>query len=814
MQRAYTVAIATSLLTAVTSCGVSTAKPNASNQRTDEPLHQGNTASAQSNAKSLPTLSTTTERTIPVRYRRAYLGEVLYDLHRRVGLEAAFPRSLDGGFTFDLVAERISVEQLLKRLATAGNLELEFRGRVAVFWKRADVAQLHALEELIKDRQARGRCRALEELAQLGDPRIYPIMFWAMAKGSEPMALAAARLLDRYHADTLRYGKDFELLANGLQRLLPTRPADERDRLISLAGASRSPRCGHLLLPWLEERRHGSHAVFCMGQTRDARTVKPLLEFLKEAPPPDPYADTGYSAVDCYQIIRTLGQIGSMEAIHALREMAKEERDQHRLMELSGALFEAGDQRGYEILLKLLAETAPGASNKASGNAASPAGGGSGAPVFGPLRARIARALARVHDERALEPLIGVLKDPRVAVRIYAARILGETRDPRAVAPLLELLADEELRVTAVDALGRIGDPRAIEPMAKLLDDRNPEVRYQAAVYLFHAGDPRGRRALKSTPEDWDQQYRDRAVVALALAGDPDGVQALVAQLKPEESRRPRDAADTLAKVRDVNTIRPLVEALKNKDPNASIGAANAIAEMRDPRASEQAIALLTHEDAAMRVWGAWILGWTKDPAGSDALIDALADEDANVRTYAARALISIGDRRSRHAALAMLKDPDRNVRRYTADALGKVRDQKVIDALFAALKAQDFYRGQPIAKALLATHDPAAIKRLALLANASSSSGQSKAAARAFRHATGYKAEPCVMDELIIMMRDEDPQVRASAAAALGPMLDPCAIEPLITALEDTNANVRQTARRMLRKYPDEPRAKETLKR
>lgn len=70
--------------------------------------------------------------------------------------------------------------------------------------------------------------------------------------------------------------------------------------------------------------------------------------------------------------------------------------------------------------------------------------------------------------------------------REEAAEALGEIRDPRAVEPLIGALKDRdhEVRAEAADALARIGDPRAVEPLNALLGDPRPEVRRAAEKAL------------------------------------------------------------------------------------------------------------------------------------------------------------------------------------------------------------------------------------------------------------------------------------------------------------------------------------------
>jgi HEAT repeat protein len=56
------------------------------------------------------------------------------------------------------------------------------------------------------------------------------------------------------------------------------------------------------------------------------------------------------------------------------------------------------------------------------------------------VRRESAKALGKLKDEKAVEPLIKLLKDPVYKVRADAATALKEIGDDRAVAPMIEVL--------------------------------------------------------------------------------------------------------------------------------------------------------------------------------------------------------------------------------------------------------------------------------------------------------------------------------------------------------------------------------------
>ncbi len=133
-------------------------------------------------------------------------------------------------------------------------------------------------------------------------------------------------------------------------------------------------------------------------------------------------------------------------------------------------------------------------------------------------RTGAAEALGEIGDPRAIEPLIAVLKEepekeiiqtgpgyvitqvnPRISepykcLRQVAAKALGKIGDLRAVEPLIGVLRDrhwfdEEARGDLVWALGEIGDIRAVGPLIAALKDTKQFVRKPAAealVKMYH----------------------------------------------------------------------------------------------------------------------------------------------------------------------------------------------------------------------------------------------------------------------------------------------------------------------------------------
>ena len=109
-------------------------------------------------------------------------------------------------------------------------------------------------------------------------------------------------------------------------------------------------------------------------------------------------------------------------------------------------------------------------------------------------REAAAKSLAEIDDKKAIEALLGALKDPAYEVRRAAAKGLGQLKAREAIEPLIELLGDE-----------------------------SSSVRQYAASGLSSLGDRSWRQVVRGEKEDIEH---------LASCGDPRAVAALVYALR------------------------------------------------------------------------------------------------------------------------------------------------------------------------------------------------------------------------------------------------------------------------------------------
>ncbi len=119
--------------------------------------------------------------------------------------------------------------------------------------------------------------------------------------------------------------------------------------------------------------------------------------------------------------------------------------------------------------------------------------------------------------EPVVEPLVFILQDKNedVFLRMKVIAVLAGIKDERAIQPMIRVLKEEpELQADLGYHLGLMGEP-AVEPLIQLLDDDDPEVRVRAAEALGRLGDDRAIGALTDALSDKDETVRVFAKIGL-----------------------------------------------------------------------------------------------------------------------------------------------------------------------------------------------------------------------------------------------------------------------------------------------------------
>lgn len=215
-----------------------------------------------------------------------------------------------------------------------------------------------------------------------------------------------------------------------------------------------------------------------------------------------------------------------------------------------------------------------------------------------PHRSRVARALGRLGDDRALSILIDAIVSGRsveVEGYIEAVVCLGEKSVPALVralggkdvttgaglvaalarigTPAVELLVEAiagnlpEVRNAAVRALEQIGAPTIAPLTHALLHDTRYEVRRRALEVLGRIGEEHAVSALVEALGDSDRGVRINAVRHLGSLGKAVAVPRLIEILHEQEyAPLRREAISSLGAIGDARAIAPLLGLLADPD--------------------------------------------------------------------------------------------------------------------------------------------------------------------------------------------------------------------------------------------------------
>lgn len=150
--------------------------------------------------------------------------------------------------------------------------------------------------------------------------------------------------------------------------------------------------------------------------------------------------------------------------------------------------------------------------------------------------------LGQLGDERALQPLLGLLNDPAAEVRYDVVVVLRRLMHPDGIMPLIIYAlkdGEERVRAEAVYALGLSGDERALQPLIAQVSDQSVMVRINLAEALGRLGRAEAVHALitllhdaRTTSIYVNEQFQtmgvcDFAAAALQQIGTPEALEAV-----------------------------------------------------------------------------------------------------------------------------------------------------------------------------------------------------------------------------------------------------------------------------------------------
>lgn len=459
-----------------------------------------------------------------------------------------------------------------------------------------------------------------------------------------------------------------------------------------------------------------------------------------------------------------LGRVGGAKAVPALLEtvVATRTEDSDVREVALRALARIADPRAVEPLIKALES----------------------AEIW--LAPRIADLLAR-HGEAVVAPLIAVLNEGNHRpARAWAANVLGEVRAQRAYPAVVRLLDDpeDEVRAKAATALGRIGDRRAVGYlMDHLLSDPAPFVRARISAALGQLGGPEVIERLVRALGDQAWWVRMRTVEALEHVGGVAEGPLLIAldDSDPEIRMRAAVALERLGVpdnlVRMIESGERVPDALQTMVKFAAAGPREFLSELAQHDSRQVRSALVTAAERTGR----------RDLAG-DLIRIATHDPEAALRAHALTALRLLAVQDALPAALTALADADQHVRAAAVEFVGVFGSADILGLLHAqtadadprvrAASVRALGRlGAPVGEADVGRllHDPDWTVREAAVITATEASVRS------------------LLPDLVTLLGDTDPRVRRKAADAVGVLGDASTVPLLLAAFPDASAEVSE---------------------
>jgi HEAT repeat protein len=246
-------------------------------------------------------------------------------------------------------------------------------------------------------------------------------------------------------------------------------------------------------------------------------------------------------------------------------------------------------------------------------------------------------------EEEIAHGLLGVVKDPEVDVRYYAAVGLGHLEKLEAAEALKGLVRDPDLRVrtAAATSLAQLGDPSGVPVLLTAARQTDPALRRAAIAGLGIVKSPQAIQALVDLTGDAEDDVRQCAYCALLMSGAASSAVPGLAGLGDPEWRVRVEVARTLGFAPVAEGSDRLLETLQNDSSGlVRVAAAVSLGFRKEKRAIQPLLAMLgkDHRDLE-RSGAAQALGLLAAQEAIKPLTDVLEDEDARVRRSARLAL-------------------------------------------------------------------------------------------------------------------------------------------------------------------------------
>lgn len=439
-------------------------------------------------------------------------------------------------------------------------------------------------------------------------------------------------------------------------------------------------------------------------------------------------------------------------------------------------------------------------------------------------------------DLSSVEQLLNLLRNEDNAGSRNSAAEAVIRLGSATVSPLMKMVQDQdaEVRKIVIDVMGAIGDPIFVPALLHALNDPEVNVASAAAEQLGALGDTEAAEQLMQAILAREEVlFRFSALGALGILAKPAPVPEALVKLADQDILR-KTVFDCLGTISDESSFKLLLNGFSCRQKNSRAAAVKALYKIygRSSDASQakirEALQLLKENDIITGLLELydnrdevlteallWTSVVTRDARFISLLIEAYADErtaDAALsalKSFGREALHEIISRyssldESGRSGLCILiaecgypgfndviqdalRDPSAQVRKAAAMAVGKLGLITMIPDLIVLI---DDSEAQVYAAAVASLQSLVMISRSEILAQVShfcsSKALHHRKAAALLLASLGER------DRLLLLIKDEEPQVRKAAVTAIGAGSVETSGSMLILALADEDPDVR----------------------
>jgi len=470
--------------------------------------------------------------------------------------------------------------------------------------------------------------------------------------------------------------------------------------------------------------------------------------------------------------IEALGHIGGPGGVDALVEVVRG-GNFFRTFPAIEVLGRSGDLRALESLIGLLRQ-----------------------PIYA---VEAARALGRIGDERAIEPLVELLTRSSHALVRVAAQGLCEIRKSRQLALTLPSLegvgrrlaeclpgANTDEQQAICEVLGWLEAEEAIPALIDLL-----EAPGQVGPAALHALQTFGRQVDAPLMNYLDSSGSELRLLLLPMIGGRgSGLAPIYACLDDPEPSVRSAACATLGRIGDPAAVENLFGRLGDRDQGVVLAAVSAIQSLGSPLTEQLALVAARSADAAIRRAAMRVVSYFGYASGIEVMLLGMADPDERLRDVAIAGLAYIEDGRAVAALLGAADHASPKTRASVMRALGHLPLAVVGEPLRRGLGDADGWVRYYACQALGKLRDTTAVPTIVALID--DPAGQVRVAAVDALASLQTDESFAALREAA---RSADLDMQRAALLGLGAAKRPEALPALLDGLRSADATTRLVA-------------------